>query len=301
MNEKWQIELEEHIQDLLAGSLSQSETPELLDHVAHDDEARQVLADVLAMQRSARASAGCDVGEDVIEGCLKKTLRAVKAVAVIDDGRHRKPSRPHSRLMGSVGWLVGMAASVAMVVSIYVATLARQDSRLLRQQLAGAVESRQLEIAAPSAEEIGRMRQVWQQVSEGSGETRPWVLLSDGGGEFGYVPAAMGTSADGMVLLRCVVVSSDGREQTQMNMLLPVRQPVNLTVPQACSLSGQPVTLTISAADDSAGVDINVGNGPAGVAGRVQVGKAAEIGQFDLNGKTMRVFLQAKWLTGSAV
>jgi len=113
---------------------------------------------------------------------------------------------------------------------------------------------------------------VWSQVAESSQNTKPWVFLSNGSGEFGYVPVEAGAEdPDDPILLRCVIIDVDGQAAKQMNLLLPARRALRLTVPDAGQLAGRPVRVTVSATKEWTGVDLEVvadTTGSVGLTGR---------------------------------
>lgn len=296
MDEELQIAIESRIQELLSGQLGQTATAELLAMIGRDDDARRILAEMVALQRLGRRSFGYDLGGEVIPESLAATIDAMRTSAppAFQPGRMRLHS-----LLGRIAWPMRIAALVVIAVSIYTAVMARHDSRLLRGQLARAEQV--VTLPEPTIEELARLRRLWNQVSEGSGNSIPWVFLSNGTGQFAYLPA---NSSDAdrkkLVLLRCVIVSSAGQSAMRMNLLLPARQAVRLAVPQAGMLADQPISVAVSATNKWAGLGLNVGSdsdGSTGVRGRVRIGGgAAEIGQFRLDGQKMKVFLQAMTL-----
>ncbi len=304
MDEKLQITLESRIQELLAGELGQTETAELLVVIGRDDEARRILAEVLELQRQSRRSFGYDVGNEVIQASLAKTTGSLHEMSIPAPVTARR-SRPNLRkLMMRIAWPIRIAAMVVIGVSVFMAVTARHDSRLLLNQLARTEQV--VTLPKPTVEELMCLRRVWNQVSESSGNFRPWVFLSNGTGQFAYVPAdSVATNGSKLVLLRCVIVSGERQSTMQMNLLLPAQQAVQLTVPEAGLLAGQPIRLAVSASKEWASIGLNVGSdsdGSAGVQGRVRIGGGAtEIGQFRLDGKKMKVILQATTLNGDVI
>ena len=74
MDEEQSIRFETVVQELLAGELGQAETADLLGRIAEDDNARQILADMLALQQRARQACGYDVQDEAIRAALVGTL-----------------------------------------------------------------------------------------------------------------------------------------------------------------------------------------------------------------------------------
>lgn len=295
MNEESQIALEGRIQDVLAGELSQRGVAELLATVSRDPEAREVLDEMLAMQRQCRRSIGCDVDEAEIQDSLAETLAAIRSTQAVP-----KPSRaPQRGLIARGAWAMRIAAVVVVAASVYLAVTAHNDSRGLRKQLVGIDERiDRISLREPTAKELMAMQRVWREVSQGAEGTRPWVYLSDGAGEFGYLPAGPPTTTDdGPVLLRCVIVGPDGRTARQMRLLLPPRQAVQLVFAEAGTLGKQPIHIAVSGSAERIGVEVRVGHdstSAVGIRGRTTPGAGVvEAGRFRHLGRTMRVFLQA--------
>ncbi len=305
MNEELQITLESRIQELLAGQSGQAETAELLAVIARDDDARRILSDMVELQRQSRRSLGCDVDADDLQTSIAGTIDSLRSMrsATVESVRTQRKRRGRSVriLIGRIAWPIRAAAMVVIGVSVFLAVTARHDSRMLRDQLARM--DRTVTFPKPTTDELAGMRLLWKQLSEGSGDSRPWVFLSNGTGQFAYVPSDRhAADTGGLVLLRCMIVGEDKQGAMRMNLLLPARQAVRLTVPEAGRLVGQPVQLTVSSSNEWAGMGLKVGDGPAGVQGRVQIGGgAAEIGQFRLDGQKMKVFLQAMTLNGEVI
>lgn len=296
MNEQERIHLESSIQDLQAGELGPSATSELLAWIVGDSEARRVLGEVIELQSLSRRSFGCEVDDEVTRDGLARTLgalRATDAAAASDKSRSRHTVRAMVR---SIAWPARVAAAVLVGVCIYVAMVARNDSELMRRQL--AVMDRHISMPEVTATEVADLRQVWTELSSGSEETRPWVFLSNGGGRFGYVPVrAIGGDCPDLILLRCAIVGADGKRTKQMNLLLPAGKVFQLDVMDAGQLIGSPVRIAVSASEEWAGMDLEVGTqskGLVGLKGRTRLGAAAtEVGQFRLDGREMKVFLHA--------
>jgi hypothetical protein len=185
-----------------------------------------------------------------------------------------------------------------IAVSVYLAALSRSDSRLLREELASLRRSVELPDISPAQRQA--YQQIWHALGDQAGRPRPWVLLSQDTGEFGYMPAAAARAGGrtGPVLLRCVLATSLGRRVGVVSLILPAGPDLKLSVPGAAELLGLPVACEVSSQDDrSAAVALTVGGGAgmeAGVRGRVTLdGAWVEIGQFQLNGQRLRVAVQA--------
>ncbi|NQU75675.1 MAG: hypothetical protein HQ546_05075 [Planctomycetes bacterium] len=298
MDEKQTIELENQVQSLLAGELCEADTALLLGRIAREDDVRRILRETIDLQTTCRSLIGCDARDG--EG-WRSTLSTTVASGANrgEDAPVRSPKTPRHRRLHGLFWLVRVAAAVVVVASVYVAIVARHDSRLLRSELV----SRDQGVVLPEAtgQELMNVRKVWAQVSAGSEGAVPWVFLSDGGGEFGYMAADPGRGgAPRLILLHCFIVGADGREVKRIRMLVPAQAGTKVAVQQAGSLSGHPIQLVVSSSSRRAGLDLSVGHeGLMGVRGSTPVGGGGtEIGQFQMDGRRMSVFLRAILLAG---
>jgi hypothetical protein len=184
-------------------------------------------------------------------------------------------------------WGFRAAASVAIAVSLYLGITAHWP--------APPAQPPALALPQVAAAEMNSYRRLWGQLAEPAGSA-PWVLLSNGGGEFGYLPGVSGGSAGQLILLRCFVLGADGRTVEKVNLLLPARRAVRLLLPEAGRLAGEPLRCEVSTEGRWASFGVTVGDDPAaaGVQGRVRIGdRPAEIGQFKIDGRELRVVLQA--------
>jgi len=291
MNEEQAIELEARIQKLLAGTLGQADTAELLAEIARDAAARRVLDEMIDLQSTCRRLLACDVSDDDVRRGSRDTVASVDA----RPGRtvvSTKRRSPGHALLG-FSWAIRFAAAVVVVASVYVALTVRLDSRLLRDELAKTRSRATVRMMAK--QDLVYLQEVWAQVATSSEDVVPWVCLSDGGGAFGYLPAtATGPGTDGLVLLHCVIVGADGREARRIRFLVPAYSE-SIAIPAAGRLAGQPVHLVVSSAGRWAGMNLAVGtDGRTGLRGRASVGGGAvEVGQFRVGAQKMTVFLQA--------
>jgi len=79
MDEEPTAQLEGRIQELLAGELAQAETAELLDLIAHDDEAHRILREMIDVQSACRRLFGCDVSDRELRTSLPEVMAALNA------------------------------------------------------------------------------------------------------------------------------------------------------------------------------------------------------------------------------
>jgi hypothetical protein len=192
--------------------------------------------------------------------------------------------------------LGALAASVVVAASLYVAISSHLQNRSMQTQLNQVLDSAALP-KVTETEKAGYSR-IWSEVAQTASGPTPWILLSNGGGEFGYLPSlSAGAGEERLLLVRCLVTAGDdGRVQT-INLLVPARRNLRLSLPEIAHLAGQPVACDIAMGADSATVGLTVGTGSAdavGVRGRVGFGdRSVEIGEFLLGGKPMRIVVQA--------
>ena len=311
MNESDRESLELQIDDLLNGGLDAGERARLLSRIACDDCARGVLREAVELQNAARTVYGYDIADAAIPDSLRRVVtespgfrpRSIadggpppNGAAVADAHRgNRKERSPFGAFRG-VPALVRIAAVVAIAASLYVALAARQDSGKLREELAAL--RRPMTAPGLTEDEMANFGKVWNEVLDRDRPTDPWVLLSDGGGQFGYIPAIEGAAAPNkLVLVRCILFNEDGESVSKVNLLLPGRRDVRLSLPEVALTDDLPVRYDVWVAGQQAGIGLTVGDettGAGGVRGWTNIGESpTEIGQFMLEGKKLRVVLQA--------
>lgn len=291
------LELEGRIHALLCGELRPDETAEVLTAVAADEDARRVLREMLAVQRGARTAYGYAGAGAAMKAGLARLLAALPDQEAVPSGRGAAAGDPRAR---RTRWLPRVAAGLVVAASLaatalslhYAWGLSRSGLRVQETVWAARVTPR----------DQGRYRLLWDQVAGGAAERDPWILLSDGIGQFGYLSARARTAADEpLVLVRCLVMTLDGREVKTVNVLLPAGD-ARVSVPEIASLGGRPLACALVAEPGWATVGLEVGGErdvTAGVRGRVPVGEGpVEIGQFRLPGQRLRVVVQAVALEG---
>ncbi|MCX5654981.1 MAG: hypothetical protein NTY65_10080 [Planctomycetota bacterium] len=284
----------ERLQALLSGSLSPAEMRHVLAMVARDDGARRMLDEMLALERTVRAAYGYDRTEEKMRDSLASLLASLRAGGIpAEKERLRASRRPAFRVRRVLG---SLAASVVVAASLYAAISSHLLNRSMQTQLSQVPGS----AALPKVTETERAgySRIWSEIAQAASGPKPWILLSNGGGEFGYLPSpSAGAGEERLLLVRCLVTTGDdGRVQT-INLLVPARRNLRLSLPGITHLAGQPVACDIAMYADSATVGLTVGKGLAdavGVRGRVGFGnQSVEIGEFLLGGKPMRVVVQA--------
>jgi len=286
--------LEARIDELLNGGLDETQRRQVLERISRDDFARGLLADALRLQADARAAYGYDRACEA----MHESLRSLTDVLAGSQGgrpRLRKGERS-LRSLWRPSTLARIAAVAVVLVSAYLAVTAHRANQALQEKLSRPEQPP----AMPrlTATELAGYRAIWNEVVDQTRKTRPWVLLSDGAGQFGYVPTAGGpTGENNLVLLRCILVGTDGQNVSTVNLLLPARQNLRLSVPEASWAAGLPLHCDVWVGERWVGLGLAAGNGSPGapgIRGRTAIGgEPSEIGSFLLDGRTMRVVLQA--------
>lgn len=311
--------MELQIDDLLNGGLDAGERARLLSRIASDDRAREVLREAVELQHAARTVYGYDMADAAITDSLRRvvTESPPNGAAVGDAHRGNWKERSPFGAFRGVPALMRIAAAVAIAASLYVAVAARQDSGKLREELGAlrdiAFTARQdsgklrevlaalrRPMTAPglTEDEVANFGKVWNEVLDRDRPTRPWILLSDGVGQFGYIPAVEGAAApNNLVLVRCILFNEDGESVSKVNLLLPGRRDIRLSLPEVALTDDLPVHYDVWVTGQQVGIGLLVGDrttGAGGVRGWTNIGESpTEIGQFILEGKKLRVVLQA--------
>lgn len=288
----------QQLQGLLSEGLPADEVRALLARLADDPRARELAHDVLVLERQGRAAYGYDLADARMRNSLAALLTSLRENGAPAGSRlpaaqvARAARRPALRFRR----LLPFAAAAAVVVaSLYIGASAYLENQNTLTRLSQLGEA----AALPRLTEAERASysRIWSEVGEAASGSKPWILLSDSGGEFGYLPAVSGDADQGLLLVRCIVLAPDGRQVETVNLLVPARRGVRLSLPAIGQLAGQPIGCDIATHGTWAAVGLTVGRDPAeamGVRGRVGFeDRSAEIGQFRLNGKRMRVVVQA--------
>ncbi|MCX5683924.1 MAG: hypothetical protein NT049_09595, partial [Planctomycetota bacterium] len=219
-DDTYQADMAERLQALLSGSLSPAEMRQVLARVARDGGARQMLDEMLALEHTVRAAYGYDRAEEKMRKSLASFLASAQAGEIpAEKDRIRAARRPAFRLRRVLG---ALAASVVVAASLSAAISSHLLNRSMQAQLSQVLGSS----ALPKVTETERAEysRIWSEVAQAAGGPKPWVLLSDGGGEFGYLAAqSAGAAEERLLLVRCLVTTGDdGRVQT-INLLVPAR------------------------------------------------------------------------------
>ena len=202
------------------------------------------------------------------------------------------------RILGTA-WLWRIAAVVVIAVSLYVAINAHRSNQFMRDQLADIRKSISTPVMTVNATDLAQYRLVWNQVSDGA---NTWVLLKNGQGEFGSINShpQVGPTSEKVILLQYRIVDQAGRSVYTADLLVPDRPGIDVKVPDAGSVAGLPVSLTLATAQKQATVGLSVSGsttGPAGVAGQTLIGAAGgEIGSFKITDENLRLFVRTQRL-----
>jgi hypothetical protein len=297
-SEPFEEAIEQRLANLIGGHLAPGEAQEVLSLIARDDQVRRRLDEMLSFQAAVRQAYGYDRAESPIRKSLPTLLAALRsqeipAAVAAAVPRRLAAHRPARRVLRVLAY----AAALAMAaVSIFMAVSARNETRATREQLARLFET----TAVPKVSDAERQqfRRLWTEVADGADGPQPWVVLSDGGGQFGYLPAAAGRAPDErLVLIRCFVVSAQAERVETVSLLLPARRGQRLAIPDVGRLLGRSLACEVTMDNDQAAVSLTVGQGTgpaAAVRGNVGFGqRGGEIGQFSVGGEPLRVFAQA--------
>ncbi len=296
MTDQEQLDTECSIHAMLCGRLAEAEQVSLLKRLARDDQLRDLLAEIIQTQELARAAYGYPIGDPSVPVDLTRAIAASAAGA-----EHPSTSKPeHRRLLAFRPWrraLWRVAAIVVIAASVFVAVDVHRSNVLLRDKLATAGIGEPIQASQLQPSEIQRLRGVWNQIADRRETSRPWILLSNGSGEFGYVGGVYKSGERQPIVLRLTLVSAEGKVVETSNLLLPEQAIGKLSLADIGRLWGLPLGLVVDSSNSRTRVALTVSRGGddgAGISGRVQVGNVAEeIGWLRVAGKDVKVIVQA--------
>ncbi|HUX02630.1 MAG TPA: hypothetical protein VMY35_16845 [Phycisphaerae bacterium] len=285
-----ELDLERRIHALLCGAPDEAESRQVLHEIADSPAAQQTLREMLLAERAARAAFGFDAAQGTLEASRAALLRRLKP-----DAAHAiRPARGGR----TVGWLARVAAGI-LIGGISATLAAYATVRIMEHP--SPISSAGVPMTAISRAEIEAYGRVWRQVVEPGIEGVPWLVLSGARGEFGYVPGEAG--AERLLLVRCRFVGPGNETMETVNLILPAEPGSRLALPDAGLLGGRPVGYEVAAGTDWAAVALTVGQtaqDSAGVRGRVAIGAdPVEVGEFRLNGRPVRLWLQVVPFAGA--
>jgi hypothetical protein len=294
MNMENDVNTERRLHQLICGETHGEETRRLLRLVTEDEGARSLLRRMLLCQEASRQAFGLHRCPEPSRELLDSV--ASRAAAGRRDRRWWRRVRSHG-----FRWAWRIAAAVAIAVSAALALEARHSSRELQTRLAKV--ERDVRPPGVTAGELAQYRRIWQEIAGPGVTDQPLVLLREDGGRLEYLSALQGEQTGKLLMVRCWLVAEDGQTVEQMNLLLPRRKLATVSLPGAGRLGGRDVQCNLTTDERwvSLGLDVADGSlGPVGVGGRVRLGQdASEIGRFRLEGRPLRVFLQAVTLEAS--
>ena len=280
MNDKNDINLETKLHSLLCGDLNDAQRVEILEVLVGNTTARQLLAEMLNCQQLAREAFGYDVDQSDMPQLIGR-LQTMLSNDTQTNSTNREPqrsSRPrrHYRL----SWLLRIAAMIVIGTSLFVGVASYLNSRLLQEKLSGL--DGKIVLAGITPSELASYQKIWQEIVVPGEKIKPLIVLHNGSGKLEY-PAVTSSEVDGgrMIVLRCSVVSSDGRLIERINLLVPSNLGSDYAVSDVGHIAGQPVRVNVSASESWADIGLEVGDhsdGLVGLRGRTQInGQVVEV------------------------
>jgi len=296
MTDHQELDQERSIHALLCGRLGQAERVSLLKSLAQDEQLRDLLAEIIQTQELARAAYGYPADDPSVPAGLTASIAAPAAST-----RPSSTSKPSNRRLLALGpWrraLWRVAAIVVIAASVFVAIDVHRSNVLLRNKLAGGGGGEPITTGQLLPADMQRLRDIWSHVVDRRETARPWILMSNGSGEFGYVSGLDKSGPSQPIVLRLTLVSADGKVVETSNLLLPNQAIGRLALADAGRLWGLPLGLVVDSSNRRTRVALTVSRGDddgAGISGRVRVGDVAEeIGWLRVAGKDVRVIVQA--------
>ena len=303
MDEPTRLDLEQRFHAFLCEATDSQETFEVLSLIARDEESRRLFSEMLEVQHAARAAVGLSAAGAEMHASMNTVLASLPTQApAAPADLHPLPAVGGHRGRLPIRWMLRVAAVLVVAASAYVAVTAYRTSQRIEQQLAQMNQT--LTMPQVSAGEVASYREIWRHVAEGEADARPWVLMSEGTGRFGYLPTVSGApSPNGLLLLRCRMVSPEGRLLETFNVIVPAGGRTRLSLPEAGRLDHLPVLCEVTSDGEVATLGVEVGTSPtqaastgrmAGVRGSVTVGEGpVDLGQFRVSEDKVHVLFQA--------
>ena len=288
-------DLDARIHALLCDSLSRGQRDEVLALIATDEVARKLLDEMLTCRKLSRAAFGYDRADQAMDASKAAFMASLKSAWPADT-----PNVKVRRIRWRPLLWPAAAAAVAIAVSLYLAAAGRRDTANMHQEIASVM--RQVAAAQVTQAEVTDYLRIWREVTSANDRESPWILLNNGGGRFEYLPSVRQGAASGSLILRCLIVSADGRIVEKINVLLPADRPIAVSLGEAGQLEGMPIRYNVVTSGRWITMDVKVGDNAArtvGVRGRVKLGdKMAGIGRFRIGNRDLQVFLWAVRLDG---
>ncbi len=296
MTDQQELDQERSIHALLCGRLGEAERVSLLKSLARDERLRDLLTESIQTQELARAVYGYPVDDPSVPVGLTAAIAA--PVAGATPSSTSKPADRRLLALGSWRRALWRVAAIAVIaVSVFVVIDVHRSNVLLREKLSVAGAGDPIQAGQLQPAEMQRLRNIWNQVVDRRETSRPWILMSNGSGEFGYVSSADKSGPGQPIVLRLTLVSADGKVVETSSLLLPEQAIGRLALADAGRLWGLPLGLVVDSSNRRTRVALTVSRGDddgAGISGRVRVGDVAEeIGWLRVAGKDVRVIVQA--------
>ncbi|HDZ21191.1 hypothetical protein LCGC14_0276300 [marine sediment metagenome] len=294
-----ETDIERQIQALLCGELNEPDRIEALAKIATDRHARQVLAEMTALQQVSRRVFGIDRGAERMGSSITKVQQTIQAGALGESsggtgagGGGSRPPAPTKLWLGRVAAALLIATSVlAAVWSYRDANRAQSSVDAIRQELAEI--RRTIETPPLAQADLAKYRLLWSHMQGAAGETAPWVVLYEGRGKFGAMAVVEHLDPDMIRLVRCFLVDDQARTVRTIDLLVPVGDDVRLTVPAAAEVAGMPIDMDLTSDGQWTSVQLSIGKNIA-IRGRAETDRQpVELGRVRLNGRTLRVIVQA--------
>ena len=288
MDKDKKIELEQLVQEVTENPVGDSANiTRLLDIVAGNSEAAEIARELVSFKQLARSSVGCTVDDAFMQTSMQSTILAMEQQSKKIQRQHTPPYR--------LFWFSGVAATLLISFSLYMALRANSESESLRNR----VEELSMKITPPETEplETADLGRIWKEISKDSPGDSPWVLMANGTGKFGYVPVSSADEGQGSVkLLSCWLIDSEGEVLSHLKLLVPVGKNLNLEQMDAGMINDHHVQLATAISEGNVTVELKIKKDSeprAGISGRTAIGqKPVEIGEFHLGDRLVKTFLQ---------
>jgi hypothetical protein len=210
--------------------------------------------------------------------------------------------------------MLPVGAAAAVLISLGAALVGYADVRASKNEVArlaalvlekdSALASARQGVGAAMAVPVPQLSEaewrglsrLWNEVAEGAGSSQPWVLMANNEGQFGYLSATAQTGAPRLLLVRCLLTTSDPAGAETLCLLVPAREDLHLSLPEIGRLGGQSISCDVTTADNRTTVGLTLGTDfskAIGIRGRVGTGsKPVEIGELRTSGGLLRVTVQ---------
>jgi hypothetical protein len=289
------LDTETQLHALVCGRLDESERLAVLNMLARNEAARDLLREMLDLQENSRRALGYGAADLRARDSLREVAGLGQAAL---PGRHGTV-RPNSYVLRAAAAVAVLAcAGAAILTMAHRQELSRQID-MLSAQVAKHERSLEREASATSRyamkpSELNAYRRLCHEITLPSDTGQPWVLLTNDGGRFEYVPGR--DRSPSYIALRCVVFEADAPPHT-VNLLMPAGPALRLKLADLGDIAGQTVHCTASVEGGSVVLDLSLGMDvptAVGIRGQTRAdGQMRSIGQFRVGDRDVRVFVQA--------